>query len=209
MLCGIDPWGLRESRICGCSEMPVVWSSIPLVNMNLVFLLETRVKTKQRLSLLLKEGGQAQREPTCFSVFCQKYYTTAAHHAQMEGQMVSTFIIKKLLLYWYVQIENILRYWFWCYSLNDAIPTQTIREVRVTMASCYTLMMPRLRVYITVLPWRKAVVASQTWSFLDGQRNIQWRPASHVSYFTPYGLPKHFENSKWRGESPSICCLHK
>lgn len=72
MLCGIDPWGLRESRICGCSEMPVVWSSIPLVNMNLVFLLETRVKTKQRLRLLLKEGGQAQRAPTCFSVFLPK-----------------------------------------------------------------------------------------------------------------------------------------
>lgn len=86
--------------------MPVVWSSIPLVNMNLVFLLETRVKTKQCLRLLLREGGQVQRQPTCFSVCCQKYHATAAHHAQMEGQMESTFTVKKLLLYRYVQIEK-------------------------------------------------------------------------------------------------------
>lgn len=85
--------------------MPVVWSSIPLVNMNLVFLLETRVKTKQCLRLLLlREGGQVQRQPTCFSVCCQKYYASAAHHVQMEGQTASTFIVKEFLLYRYVQI---------------------------------------------------------------------------------------------------------
>lgn len=88
--------------------MPVVWSGIPLVNTNLVFLLETRVKTKQCLRLLLREGGQVQRQPTCFSVCCQEYHATAAHHGQKEGQMISTYIAKKLLLYGYVQIENCL-----------------------------------------------------------------------------------------------------
>lgn len=88
--------------------MPAVWSSIPLVNTNLVFLLETCVKTKQRLRLLLREGGQIQRQPTCFSVCCQKYHAAAAHGVQMEGQMGSTFTVKKLLLYRYVQIEKYL-----------------------------------------------------------------------------------------------------
>lgn len=105
MLCGIDPRGLRESRICGYSEMPVVWSSIPLVNMNLVFLLETRVNTKQHLRLLLR-GGQVQGQQTCFSVCGQNQHATAAHRAQVEGQMVRTFMVKKLLLYRYVQIEK-------------------------------------------------------------------------------------------------------
>lgn len=78
--------------------MLVVCSSIPLVNMNLVFLLETRVQTKQRLRLLLGEGGQVQRQKTCFSVCCQKFHVTAAHHAQIEGEMMSAFIIPVILL---------------------------------------------------------------------------------------------------------------
>lgn len=86
--------------------MLVVCSSIPLVNMNLVFLLETHVKTKQCLRLLLREGGRVQRQQTCFSVCCQKFHVTAAHHAQMEGEMMSTLIIKCFFLYIYVQMEK-------------------------------------------------------------------------------------------------------
>lgn len=49
-------------------------------------------------------------------------------------------------------------YCFWHYSLlHDVIPTQKTREIGVTMASCCTLRMPRLRVFIRVPPWRKAV----------------------------------------------------
>lgn len=156
--------------------MLVVCSSIPLVNMNLVFLLETRVKTKQHLRLLLREGGQAQRQQTWFSVCFQKFHATAAHHAQMEGEMMNTLII---------------HWWFFCYCLlsGEIIYTQEIREIRISKASCCTLMKSGLRAYITALPWRKAVAASEYLPLLDRQKGIQ----SYV-IFNSLWLPKHYEN---------------
>jgi len=88
--------------------MPVVWSSIPLVNMNLVILLETCVKTKQHLKLLLRKGGQIQRQPSYFSACCQTYHASTAYRAQLEGNMASTVVVNRSLLCGYVQIEKYL-----------------------------------------------------------------------------------------------------
>lgn len=65
-------------------------------------------QNKTAFGAAVEKGGQVQRQPSYFSACCLTYRASAAYHAQMERNAVSTVVVNRSLLCGHVQIEKCL-----------------------------------------------------------------------------------------------------